>query len=168
MLHATTTIEVLENLAAEQASALDAAEVYDAAARGAATLLGCQLFTIMVFHADTMEVERVYSNRPQDYPVGGRKQKRDTAWGRQVLEQGEPYIGRSIDDIRRHFDDHTLIEGLGLSAILNMPVRVAGRTIGTMNLLDDSPHYREADLVHAGLIAGLIAPRLLIAVGHPR
>lgn len=164
MFDETTAFESLKNLSAKQASALDATDVYAAAADAAATHLGHQLFTIMVFHANTMEVERVYSNRPQEYPVGGRKQKRDTEWGRQVLDRGEPYFGRSIDDIRRHFHDHAVIEGLGLSAILNIPVRIAGKTIGTMNLLDAGPHYREADLAYAGLVAGLIAPRLQIAV----
>ncbi|MEM8974454.1 MAG: GAF domain-containing protein [Pseudomonadota bacterium] len=159
----TTALDILEDLAVQQASSMDAVTVFDAAAAAAAALLGQQLFTIMVFHADVMEVERVYSSRPHEYPVGGRKQKHDTEWGRRVLESGEPYIGRSIDDIRRHFHDHMVIEGLGLSAILNMPVRIAGKTIGTMNLLDATPHYCEADLATAGLIAAIIAPRLQIA-----
>ena len=158
------SIKTLEELATKQADALDVIAVYDAAAKASDALVGHQLFTIMVFHAETMEVERVYSNRPKDYPVGGRKHKRDTEWGRRVLECGEPYIGYSADDIRRHFNDHALILGLGLTAILNMPVRIAGKTIGTMNLLDGIAHYREADLGSAGLIAGLIAPRLQIAV----
>lgn len=150
----------LGKLAGAQAEIKDRTAFFDVAAATAATIIGHKLFTIMAFHAETMEVERLYSNQPEAYPTGGRKKKRDTEWGRQVLENGKPYIGKSADDIRKHFNDHEVILGLGLEAILNMPIRLGGDTIGTMNLLHEADYYSENEIASAQLIAGLIGARL--------
>lgn len=130
--------------------------VFAAVAQTAQTLIGHQLFTVMAFNAESMEVERLYSSNPEAYPPGGRKHKRDTAWGRQVLEQGCPYIGHNAEDIRLHFNDHETILGLGLESVLNVPVRVLGRTIGTMNLLHRADYYGAADLECGYLLAGVL------------
>ena len=139
------------------AEAEDDSTAFVAIAEAAANHIGHELFTIMAFHADAVQVERLYSSRPDAYPTGRRKEKRDTAWGRLVLEQGQPYIGRTVEDIRAHFDDHQLILGLGLESVLNVPVRVNGRTIGTMNLLHQAAYYDEGDLICGRLLAGLLA-----------
>ena len=97
--------------------------------------------------------------------TGGRKDKRDTAWGRQVLDDGRPFIGRTADDIRAHFDDHAVILGLGLESVLNVPVRLRGRTIGTMNLLHAANHYDRADLDVAFPLAGQLVGPLIEAFG---
>lgn len=139
--------------------------VFHAAADAAGSLIGHKLFTIMAFDADAMEVQRLYSDNVQAYPKGGRKKKRDTAWGRQVLEEGKPYIGYSADDIRTHFNDHKLIIGLGLESVLNMPIRSGGRTLGTMNLLHERDYYGVEDLKIASCIAGLLVVPLLTRNG---
>lgn len=110
----------------------------------------------MAFHADSVEVERLYSSDEEAYPTGGRKQKRDTAWGRQVLDRGEPFIGRSADDIRANFNDHELILSLGLESVLNMPVRRGDRTLGTVNLLHTEGYYTADHLAPAREIAELL------------
>lgn len=134
----------------------DPMDVFAAAEKAAQAAIGHRLFTIMAFHADSVEVERLYSSNEGAYPPGGRKQKRDTAWGRQVLDQGEPFIGRSAEDIRAHFNDHELIIGLGLEAVLNMPIRHGGRTLGTVNLLHRADYYTEDHLAPAAEIARLV------------
>ncbi len=98
----------LSTLAVAQAEINDRTEFLHVAAATADTIIGHKLFTIMAFHEPTMEVERLYSNQPDAYPTGGRKKKRDTQWGQQVLEFGKPYIGRAADDIRENFNDHML------------------------------------------------------------
>lgn len=151
----------LQRIASAQAEQPDLEAFLDLTADVAARTIGHRLFTIMAFHEQNMEVERLYSNQPDSYPTGGRKQKRDTAWGRKVLERGEPFIGTSAADIRQHFKDHELILGLGLESILNMPIKLGGKTIGTMNLLHEADYYSAEDQSSAQLIAGLIAGRLV-------
>ncbi len=129
-------------------------QMADEAARN---LIGHRLFTIMQFNPDSMEVKRCYSSNPGEYPPGGRKAKRDTHWGRHVLEQGQVFIGYNAEDIRANFDDHAVIERLGLASVLNMPIRSLGRTVGTMNLLDKAGSYGKEHVQVASIIAGAMA-----------
>ena len=46
--------------------------------------IGHQLFTVMRFDSDRSEVQRIHSNLPSTYPVGGRKQKKATPWADRV------------------------------------------------------------------------------------
>lgn len=126
--------------------------VFKLAETTAKAIIGHSLFTIMAFNSDRMEVQRCYSSDPKSYPIGGRKKKRDTDWGRHVLTQGQPIIGSNEDDIRSFFDDHEVIRGLGLCAVMNVPIKRLGTVIGTMNLLDVSPHYTADDIKTATLI----------------
>lgn len=150
---------VLGKLGAAIAEAHDPVEAFHAADVAAKHLIGHRLFTIMAFHADAMEVERCYSSDPMRYPPGGRKQKRDTAWGSHVLEDGSYFIGHDAADIRQHFDDHEVILGLGLGSVLNVPIKCLGRTVGTMNLLHGPGHYDDTHVDVARIIAlSLIGP----------
>jgi len=51
-----------------------------------------------------------------------------------VIHGGQPYIGRTRQDIEQNFFDHALIVSLGCESILNIPVRWRGQTMGTLNL----------------------------------
>lgn len=124
--------------------------------------IGHRLFTILVHHPHARENERFYTNRPAQYPVGGRKPVTDAPWMRQVIGRGEPYIGRTREDIRSVFFDHELIFSLGCESVLNMPVRWRGRTLGTLNLLHRAGYYDEADVPVARLFAGLALPGLMM------
>src|SRR5205807_3996319 len=81
----------------------DALPIFDTALHA---VLGHKLFTILRYHADTGESERVWTNRPAAYPVAGRKALNPTFWSRQVLEERRPYLGRTAADIRRS-EEHT-------------------------------------------------------------
>jgi transcriptional regulator with GAF, ATPase, and Fis domain len=157
------SISELSGLAKTVAEAKNFDAVFSAVADAASTWIGHRLFTVMAFDAESMEVERLYSSNPEAYPPGGRKLKRDTAWGRRVLEEGCPFIGRNADDIRSNFSDHKLILGLGLESVINVPVRILGRTIGTMNLLHDADYYDMADLECGYFLAGqLVGPLCMV------
>lgn len=134
--------------------------VFVAAETVAQTLIGHRLFTIMRFDADRMVVERVHSSNPDAYPIGGRKPKRDSEWRKHVLEEGKVFIGHNSDDIRWVFDDSELILSLGLHAVLNVPIKSAGRIVGTMNLLDQTAHYT----VQGAEIGAIIARQLANAI----
>lgn len=131
----------------------------DAALAGAP---GHRLFTILVHHPATRQSERFYSNRPGEYPVGGRKPVTDSAWMQQVIHGGQPWIGGDADAIRWAFPDWELILSLGCESCLNMPVRWRGETVGTLNLLHAAGHYTPADLLGVRLLAHLALPALLL------
>jgi len=97
--------------------------------------VGCALFSVTWFDAAAMQVQRVYSSNPSAYPVGGRKAKRDTAWGRHVLIDKQPLVCEGDAAITRMFDDHAKILGLGMHSSINAPVLDAGRCVGVLNFL---------------------------------
>jgi hypothetical protein len=124
-------------------------------------VIGHRLFTVMRFHNAQAEVERIYSNMPSAYPAGGRKKKKDTAWAGHVLSDMKVFRGVDAAAIRAAFDDHATILGLGLGAVLNIPVVFDGRCLGTMNLLHQAGWYRAED-ERAGLsLAAFLIPVLL-------
>jgi hypothetical protein len=126
-----------------------------------AAAIGHRLFTVLVIHDGAKESQRYYSNQPAAYPVGGRKPITDHPWMRRVVQGGEPWIGNSYQDVAWAFYDHELIRSLGCESALNIPVRWAGRTLGTLNLLHEAGWYRPEDAETGRLFAALAAPALL-------
>lgn len=125
----------------------------------AAGRFGWKLFTAMRC-LPTGEVERVYTSAPGSYPLGGRKPKRDNAWARQVLERGEPYFANDEAGIRGAFADAETLIALGCGAVINVPVKSAGRVVGTLNFLREAGGYRP-EHVAAALSLGRMAQPLL-------
>jgi hypothetical protein len=136
------------------------APTYTALERAMGAVLGHVLFTILRFHADTGESERVWTNRPQAYPVAGRKALNPTFWSRQVLEERRPYLGRTAADIRAVFFDHELIASLGCASVLNLPVVCDARVLGTINVLHEAEWYDESDVPIGLIFAALAVPVL--------
>ena len=114
-------------------------------------LFGWKLFTAMRYLASG-EVERAYTSNPTAYPLSGRKPRRDTPWSRQVLVRGEPYYANDEAGIRFAFEDAEKILGLGLGAVINVPVKDGTRVLGTLNFLREAGGYRPA---HVDLALGL-------------
>lgn len=135
--------------------------VFRAAEALAQRTIGHRLFTIMRLHSASAEVERVYSSRPEAYPVSGRKPKQGTEWGAKVLDRGEIFLAGTPDEVRRVFSDHKLIFSLGIGAILNVPIRFRGRSLGTLNLCHEAGWFRDEDIAPARLLAALLLAPLL-------
>lgn len=134
------------------------ATVWAAAESAFGELIGHQLFTVLAYNADSGLVIRLYSNRPDQYPVSGTKPMGQTPWGDRVLKQRLPYIGRNAADIRWAFFDHELIASMGLESTCNLPVQAFGQTLGTINLLHRADFYNEQCLAAGSVLAGLLAP----------
>jgi hypothetical protein len=125
------------------------------------SVVGHQLFTLLTVDGD--EVARVYSNRPAEYAVSGRKPMGKTPWGDLVLKSCKPYLGRDKQGIRWAFFDHALIESMGLGSVINIPVVYDGACLGTMNLLDAEHHYRPEHVAPIAALAPLLIPAFLEA-----
>lgn len=118
---------------------------------------GSSLFTAMVFDEAAMAVERIYTSNAAAYPLGGRKPKRDTAWGHHVLLDRRVYVGEGEAMIRDAFADHELILGLGLQSVINIPVVIAGECRGTLNFLWQQPRIRQRNVSISRLLALIAA-----------
>jgi hypothetical protein len=149
-------------LVAAQAEPDQPAAVFRALDHALASEPGHILFTVLLHHKAERQNERFYTNMPEAYPIGGRKPITDSPWMRRVIHGGQPYIGRTREDIRESFFDYELIWSLGCESMLNMPVRWAGETLGTLNLSHRAGHYGEAHLPQMKLVAALAVPAFLV------
>jgi hypothetical protein len=118
---------------------------------------GWKLYTAMRT-LPTGEVERVHTSNADAYPLAGRKPRRDTPWSNQVLVQGQPYFANDEAGIRFAFEDADTIIGLGLGAVINVPVKDGDRILGTLNFLREAGGYREEHLAEALQLASVARP----------
>lgn len=125
------------------------------------SVIGHQLFTVLRYDAASGNVTRLFSNRATEYPVSGTKHKGPTPWGEQVLKRGQHFLGYNAEDIKWAFEDHALIASMGLESALNLPIRVANTTLGTVNLLHVANYYNESHLDVGTAVATLLAPVLM-------
>lgn len=130
-----------------------------------ARLYDRRLFTALNHLEATAEVERLYSSNEAAYPVGGRKKKQDTHWGKKTIDEGQLYICHTLADIQRTFFDHTLITSLGIGGMVNVPVMFGGRCIASLSISSADDRFSEADAPELALVAGLCLPLVLAGGG---
>ena len=155
------TLDDLASIAGVSASAPEPDAIFRTVECLAQRTIGHRLFTVMRLHAASGEVERLYSSRPEAYPVSGRKPKQGTTWGEQVLDRGEIFIARNRNEVRGAFADFELIFRLGIGAIMNVPIRFRGRSLGTLNLCHEAGWFQACDAPTGRLLAGCLVPVLL-------
>jgi hypothetical protein len=119
--------------------------LFQALDRAIGATLGHRLFTVLRYHPDAQESERLYTSQGTARVFGERR----------------PYIGRTAADIRACFPDAELILSLGCESVLNLPVVFDGRVLGTVNLLHEAGWYDEGDLPLGLTFAALAVPGYL-------
>jgi len=138
--------------------------LYDALDRGLGALIGHKLFTLMIFDGRQQLVERVYSNQPKAYPVGGKKPYSASTIYDALLKRHEACVLHDADDIKRAFTDHKLILSLRCAASLHIPVVYDGRSLGIMNLLNKAGWYRDKHIAEAAPFAALLTTPFMLAL----
>lgn len=108
-----------------------------------------------------IRLQRIWSSEPGAYPVGGGKTKTRTPWTRQLLEQGEVFVGEGDAALARVFDDHARIAALDLHAVVNVPIRREGRCVATFNVLGRQSSWQARDIAAIRMLALLAAPHVL-------
>ena len=111
-----------------------------------------------------IRLRRIWSSQPQAYPVGGGKTKTRTPWTRQLLEQGELYVGEGDAALAQVFDDHALIASLDLRSVVNVPILRANRCVATFNVLGPRDRWQPGELAAIRLLALLATPHVLASV----
>ena len=140
-------------LARAQASAQQPQALFGAIEQVAARTVGQCLFSVNAFRAATLEVERLYSSNHAAYPVGGRKQKKATAWGQQVLIERRVFVGAGEAAITASFDDAALMFSLGVRSIINVPVAWRDECLGVLNFACPLPKVEAGQVAAARLLA---------------
>jgi GAF domain-containing protein len=132
-------------------NARDAA--FGAIDRIAARRIGTVVFSASLCHLDAMEVERIHSSRPGEYPVGARTNKRETSWGRQVLQLRQVFVGEGALEMAAAFDDKEGMASIGVRSIINVPIVVQERCLGVLNFGRGLERVSPADVTLARFLA---------------
>jgi len=140
-------------------------DTYKAVERLAAETCGFRLLTILRYVEQDAVVERVSSSDEKAYPIGGRKPLDKIAASHGAMSQGDIFLAADKEQVQAAFFDHELIFSLGITAIMNVPVRHAGRRLGTLNFCGEEGKYGDREQAIGRVLAGLLAPALLSAVG---
>ena len=127
-----------------------------------AIAIGHCLFSVNSFRVASMQLERLYSSNPAAYPVGGRKNKKATAWGQQVLIERQLFVGEGDAAIQAAFDDHALMHSLGVRSIINVPVVWRDACLGVLNFACPLPRVETGQIATARMF-GLIAVAAFLA-----
>ena len=125
------------------------AALFAAIAEVAKRLLDAGLVTAMRHDEAASTVERIYSSNEPAYPVGGRKVKQESDWSRHVLVEHRVLVSAGDDAIRKHYNDHAIIFGLGLHSCVNVPLVSGGKCIGTLNVLTARPQWSDGEVAIA-------------------
>src|SRR5947209_16285171 len=152
-------IDMLSAAAAQSPRAL-----FAAIAEVARQRIDAGLVTAMRHDEAVSTVERIYSSNEAAYPVGGRKVKQESDWSRHVLVEQRVLVSAGDDAIRKHYNDHAIIFGLGLHSCVNVPLVSAGKCIGTLNVLRAQAEWSEEQIAIAralgiAALAGVLAMR---------
>jgi hypothetical protein len=138
----------------------DAAAAFAELARCLSLNPAYHLLTVSRWDPGSRTLRRVFSTDESAYPAGGKKHKPPSAWSAIVLEDMRPHLSPDFETIRKHFDDHELIERNGITAILNIPVTDCVSCLGTMNLMSAGQSYGELDICRAQAAAGKLSAYL--------
>ena len=119
--------------------------------------IGHKLFTILKFDKIKSNLERVYTSKPREYPLQGKKDVIRNFWQVQVLEIGVVNIGYNSQDIKNSFADFDLIEKLGCRSFMIIPVKSGDNIMGSVNLLHEESWYSDNDVKIAQNLVSLIS-----------
>ena len=103
--------------------------------------VGAIIFSGSVFDLAASKSRRIYTNQPAVYPVSGLKDITPNAWTAQVLDARKTFVANTLEEIATVFPDHPIIRSLGCGSVVNMPVFLAGKFLGTLNILHQPGHY---------------------------
>jgi hypothetical protein len=103
--------------------------------------VGAIIYSCSTFDLDAGKARRIFTNQPQVYPVSGLKDIIPNTWTAQVLDARKSFVANTLEDIAKVFPDHPIIRSLGCGAVINMPVFLAGRFMGTVNVLHEAGYY---------------------------
>lgn len=155
------TVEDIAATLTLSAAAADPMQVYAKVDSLVRETVGYKLLTVLRFVEETQEVERLYSSDMKAYPVGGRKQLKTINKDHSLAASGEIFLAANEAEVKNTFPDHELIFGLGAGAVLNAPIRHAGRRLGTLNCCGLANSYGPKEIAAAKLLANLLTPTLL-------
>ncbi len=145
----------------------DRGRIYTSVERVAAETCGWVLLTTLKYNEAEQVVERVHSSDEKAYPLGGKKPLNKITTSHRAMDRGEVFLAVDRAAVKQAFFDHELIFSLGISAILNAPIRLGGRRLGTLNFCGVEGTYGPKEIAAAKILAGLLVPSIMQEIDGP-
>lgn len=83
---------------------------------------------------------RIFTTSPAVFPLHEQKLF-DDAPLMHAVSQGRPYIAQHGYQVKADYPDHGRIFKLGCGSLMNLPVTIAGKIVGQVNLMHESGFY---------------------------
>ena len=100
-----------------------------------------ELFTLSQIDNDRQLATRIYSSNEAVYPLSGTKAYPKNAWTDQVIKNKQVFLANSLAAIKDVFFDYETIAALELGAVINLPIVLNKRLIGSANILAAEGQY---------------------------
>jgi GAF domain-containing protein len=106
------------------------------------------------------ELERIYTSRPDMYPLGARKSKRQTSWADQVIRHRVVFVGEGPLEMAAAFDNQEMANA-GIRSIINVPIVIVGQCVGVLNFARDVERISPAEVL-LGRFLGVAATQVFL------
>jgi hypothetical protein len=124
-------------------------------------LIGSTMFTFLRFDYAAFTMERLHGTQPGVYGKGFSKPMRRGRWYETLVDRGEVFFASGAKEMGETFGDYASLAAMGVTSTMCVPVRHAGRTLGTMNLNGEAGRYGPAQAALALPFATLAVPAYL-------
>lgn len=105
--------------------------------------VGAKLVTLMWLDFEAGRARRIYTNRPDLYPTNDSKPISNNPWHEHVIINQNTFVANSLDEMDEQFTDKDFFSAHGCASVLNMPIAINGKTVGSLNLLHEENHFTE-------------------------
>ena len=126
---------------AEAAVRAGPAAVFDLLAARLGESAGFKLLTLLTLDEDGARLVRPFSSRPDQFPCGAADPVENTRWFRRLFVEQEAVIANDGVSIRSWLPQFTNAAVLGYDSLLNLPIVVAGKVLGLINVMDGRDHF---------------------------
>ena len=126
-------------------------------------VVGTRLFTILALDHEAGFMRRLYSDNTELYPVPGADAIGDTIWEQTIIGKREPLVLNTAKALGDVLPEYPKLAALGCHSMLNLPVVVAGVSIGTLNMLHAEGHFTPECVAKAYALTAAAATCLLMS-----
>jgi PAS domain S-box-containing protein len=151
--HRTRQLALINRIGRRLAPILESTQLYRTSVEAIQEGFGYQVVGLFSVSGEELIVEAAAGPSKESIPVGYRQKIGEGTIG-WVAEHGEPLLVNDTSQESRFVK----VETLDIAAELDVPVTVAGQTVGVIAVASDSPNvFSEADVTAMEAIAGQVA-----------
>ncbi|HLW90063.1 MAG TPA: GAF domain-containing protein [Roseiarcus sp.] len=104
---------------------------------------GYDLLTILAPGDEGRCLVRLYSSDLARYPLGDADIVEDNKWFRRLFIEREPVIANDAFAIHDWLPDFFTADASGYGSLVNLPVVIAGESVGLVNMMATAGHFSE-------------------------